>query len=110
MINTISVQTSIGFVDFEAMHKNGALQVAKAPTQDPELFFYNTVHNNGLKLPATDTRSLTDAIAICDWCVENFPEFAANTVNMPKAKQKEFSDRLYDFRFVKLKDWEDDND
>ena len=105
----MQVQTIDGFVDMALMHKNGALQVVKSPTQDPELVFYNTVHNNGLKVPRTDTDIVSDAILICDWCVENFPELLAEPFNMSKARQDEFKDRLSEFRVVQIKDWEDND-
>ena len=103
------VQTTIGFVDFEVMHKNGALQVVKVLTHDPKFFFYNTVHDNGLQLPKTDTSEIANAILICDWCIANFPEFSTEIVNISQARRHEFSDRLYEFRVVQIKDWKDDN-
>ena len=108
MIKTMQIQTSIGFVAMPLVHKNGVLQVIEAPTQDPEFFFYNTVHNNGFKVPETDTNEIADAILICDWCVENFPEFSAEIFAMSKARQDEFKDRLHEFRFIQIRDWEDD--
>lgn len=109
MTNTMQVQTINGLINFEVMHKNGALQVVKSPTQDPRSVFYNTVHNNGLKIPITDTGNLADAIIICDWCVENFPELAKEIVVISKSRQKEFCDRLYVFRFVRFEDWGNDD-
>ena len=97
MANTIQVQTTGGAIAMPVMHKNGALQVVQAPLvtlDDTQYVFYNTVHDNGLRLPSTDTDVLADAILICNWCAENFPEFAKenlNTANIPPARQKEFS-------------------
>ena len=105
----MQVQTAQGFVAMPLVYKNGVLQVVRVQTQDPELVFYNTVHNNGLRVPNTDTEVVIDAILICDWCVKNFPEFAAEIVVISKARRKEFKDQLYDFRFIDLKDWEDDD-
>ena len=110
MTNTIQVQTVDGAIAMPLVYKNGALQVVKAPTQDPKFFFYNTVHNNGFKVPETDTDIAINAILICDWCVKNFPEFSTEPFNMSKARQDEFKDRLYKFRFIQVRDWEDDND
>ena len=109
MINTIQVQTANGLIDFEVMHKNDALQVVKAATHDPEFFFYNIVHNNGLKVPNTNMDEIADAILICNWCVENFPEFSTEIFNMSKSRQDEFKDRLYEFKLAQIKDWEDDS-
>ena len=108
--NTIQVQTIDGLVSMPLVYKNGTLQVVRVQTQDPELVFYNTVHNNGLKVPKTDTDDLANAILICDWCVKNFPEFLAEPFNMSEVRENQFKVRLYDFRFVQIKDWEDDDD
>ena len=118
MANTIQVQTTGGAIAMPVMHKNGALQVVQAPLvtlgdSDTQYVFYNTVHDNGLRLPSTDTDVLADAILICNWCAENFPEFAKenlNTANIPPARQKEFSAKLRDYRFCELRDWEGDDD
>jgi len=109
MTNTISVQTAQGFFDFEVMHKNEALQVIRTPTQDPDLCFYSTVHDNGLRVPKTDTDDLANAISICDWSVKNFSELATNIVVISRSRQKEFSDRLRKFRFVELGENENDD-
>ena len=106
----MQVQTVDGAIAMPLVYKNGALQVVKAPTQDSEFFFYNTVHNNGLKVPETDTDNFANAILICDWCVENFPEFSTEIFAMSKARQDEFKKHLYKFRFIQVRDWEDDDD
>ena len=111
MTNTIQVQTAQGAIAMPIMHKNGALQVVQLETQNPEVVFYNTVHDNGLRLPSTDTDMLSDAILICDWCAEKFPEFAKehlNILNISDSRKKEFSDQIRDYRFCELRDWEDD--
>ena len=108
--NTIQVQTAQGLIAMPLVYKKGTLQVVRVPTQVPEFFFYNTVHNNGLQVPKTNTDVVFDAILICDWCVANFPEFLTEIVNISVTRQNEFKDRLYDFRFVQLKDWDDDDD
>ena len=115
MTNTMQVQTSQGFVAMPLVYKNGALQVVEAPTQNPEFFFYNTIHDNGLRVPETDTDIAINAILICDWCVENFPEFSTEIFEMSKARQDEFKERLHKFRVVQIrdlqiKDWGDDDD
>ena len=119
MANTIQVQTTHGAIAMPVMHKNGALQVVQALVtldSDTQYVFYNTVHDNGLRglrLPSTDTDVLADAILICNWCAENFPEFAKenlNIANISPARQKEFGAKLRDYRFCELRDWEDDDD
>ena len=115
MTKTMQVQTIDGLVSMPLIHKNGALQVVKASTQDPDFFYYNTVHNNGFKIPETDTDIAINAILICDWCVANFSEFSTEIFKMSKTRQDEFKKRLYKFRIVQgedlqIKDWGNDND
>ena len=113
MINTILVQTTQGAISMPVMHKNRALQVIQAPTCAEGMYFYNTVHDNGLKLPNTDTDVLEDAIGICDWCAENFPEFTKVDLDISKVfttRKEEFKRKLEEFRFVELRDWERDYD
>jgi hypothetical protein len=107
------VETAQGKIAMPVVHKNGALQVVRAQTQDPDVVFYNTVHDNGLRLPNTDIDVELEAILICNWCAENFPEFAKadlNLANITKTRQKEFKDKLWNFKFVELKLGEDDAD
>jgi|GEM_PF-6902357 len=106
---TMQVQTAQGLFDFEVMHKNEALQVIRTPTQDPDLCFYSTVHDNGLRVPKTDTDDLANAISICDWSVKNFSELTTEIVNISKARRDEFNDRLRKFRFVELGENENDD-
>jgi hypothetical protein len=80
----------------------------------PELiFFYNVVHDNGFRLPKTDTEIFADAMKICDWCAENFPEFAKEDLDISKIssfRKGQFNTQLHDFRVEVLRDWEDDDD
>ena len=107
------VETAQGKIAMPVVYKNGALQVIRAQTQDPEVVFYNTVHDNGLRLPHTDVDKVAEAITICNWCAENFPGFAKadlNPANISKARQKEFKEKLWSFKFIELKLGEDDAD
>lgn len=109
-MNSILIQTAQGSKAVPVMYKKDALQVIQAHCTLTDTFFYNTVHNNGLRLPKTDTDSVYDAIKICDWCAENFPEFAKEDLDIsavPQGLKDEFNDRLYYFRFIT---YEDDQD
>jgi hypothetical protein len=114
MTNTISVATNQGWQQMPVMHKNGALQVVEVQIKEPELmFFYNVVHANGFRLPKTDTENFADAMKICNWCVENFPEFAKtdlNILDISVERKEQFNEQLWRFRFEVLRDWEDDDD
>lgn len=111
MSNTIAVQTAQGISNMPVMHKNRALQVVQVPTKLEGVVFYNTTHDNGLRLPNTDTDVLEDAILICNWCVENFPEFAKTDLDVSKIstfRANEFKRELEKFRVMDLRDWERD--
>ncbi|MCA6507236.1 MAG: hypothetical protein IM586_12535 [Pseudanabaena sp. M172S2SP2A07QC] len=102
-MNSISIQTAQGYKNVSVMYKKNALQVIQAHCSLTDTFFYNTVHNNGLKLPETDTDSISEAIKICDWCVENFPEFAEEDLDIstiPQGLKDEFNTRLYTLRCI----------
>jgi hypothetical protein len=102
-MNSISIQTAQGPKTVPVMYKKNALQVIQAHCSLTDTFFYNTVHNNGLKLPETDTDSISEAIKICDWCVENFPEFAEEDLDIstiPQGLKDEFNTRLYTLRCI----------
>ena len=103
MNSIISIQTAQGPKTVPVMYKKNALQVIQAHCTQADTVFYNTVHNNGLKLPETDTHSLSEAIKICDWCVKNFPEFAKEDLDIstiPQGLIDEFNYRLYTLRCI----------
>ena len=72
---------------------------------------YDILHNKSGETWITRPEdSVYDAIKICDWCAENFPEFAKEDLDISIVSQGlkgEFNDRLYHFRFVT---YEDDQD
>lgn len=110
MINTIAVQTAQGIINMPVMHKNGALQVIQKPSCAEGIYIYNTVHNNGLQLPLTDTGIVEDAIKICDWIAEYYPEFTKVDLDIsrvPKSRTEEYKTRLHDFRLLNC-EWQDD--
>lgn len=113
MTNTISVATAQGWKQFPVMHKNGALQVVEVPTQDTNVVFYNTVHDNGFRLPETDTDVFSEAIKICNWSAENFSELAKedlNIIDVSEFRKEQFREQLWKFRFEMFENQGDDDD
>ena len=68
------VQTTGGDIPVPVMHTNGALNAIRFPTHNPILELFNTVHNNGLRIPNSDAANLETAIYICDQLAVKFPE------------------------------------
>ena len=88
------IKTKTGEIPVPVFHVNGALNVVRVPTHNLLLELYNTVHNNGLRIPDTDAANLDSAIYICDSLAQKFPELINSDPQISSKLKTEIVDFL----------------
>ena len=94
MDKIMKIQTITGEILVPVRHTNRALSVVEVPTHNPIFRLYNTVHQNGLRIPNSDAANLDSAIYICDSLAHWFPELAESNPQISNSLKAKIGDFL----------------